>query len=502
MTSRLALGIWLIVFTAVPVAAADGVFQSGFAERDITPALGMEQPGGYKKGFHRTLHDPCKVRAAVFDDGHKRVAIVGIDALLIRRPQVVAAREAIFKKCGIPPEHVLISASHSHSSGPTGMVLPGEFDHASDEVKQLAYGESSMANAEYLRQVEAAITEAVCEADEKRVDALAGAGYGREDQVAFNRRFRMRNGRTQTHPRPGNPEIIEPAGPTDPQVGVIGSWSKNGELQGCVVNFACHATTNPGGISANYVWYLEKVIRGTFGEHVVVVFLPGCCGDITQVDNQSPYESRNAEDWCRFVGGRIGAEAVKVLLTIDRGPLTPVDAKTKVLQTKRRVPSAQRLAQAKELVKKPEREVGHADWVFAKEIVLLDAMLAREPVRETEVQAVQVGPVVMLTNPAEFFCEFGLEQKKESGFPITFPVELANDCVGYVPTEEALSPQGGGYETRLTSYSNLEPTAGRQFVQATLDMARTFKPGAIPLRPLVKTAGTVWDYGAPGPELE
>ncbi len=114
----------------------------------------------------------------------------------------------------------------------------------------------------------------------------------------------------------------------------------------------------------------------------------------------------------------------------------------------------------------------------------------------------QVGPVVMLTNPAEFFCEFGLDQKKHSGFPITFPVELANDCVGYVPTEEALSATGGGYETRLTSYSNLEPTAGRQFVTATLDMAKTFKPGAVPMRPLVKSPGTVWDYGAPPAELE
>jgi len=498
---------WTVLMTALMTLGAtaksqEPAFKSGFAERNITPEIGMEQPGGYKKAFHRTLHDPCKVRAAVFDDGTKRVAVVGLDALVIRRPQVVAARKGIAEKCGIPPEDVLISASHSHSSGPTGMILPGEFDHADAEVKRLAYAESSMADAKYLKQVEAAIIEAVCEADKNRTDSLAGAGYGLEDQVAYNRRFRMRNGRTQTHPRQGNPEIIEPAGPTDPQVGVIGAWDKSGKLQGCVVNFACHATTSPGGISANYIWYLEKVIRGTFGEHVVVVFLPGCCGDITQVDNQSPYENRGSEDWCKFVGGRVGAEAVKVLLTMDRGKLMPVDAKTTMLSIKRRVPSKERLAKCREIVKQEEKAVGHAEWTFAKEIVLLDAILQKEPVKETEVQAVQVGPVVMLTNPAEFFCEFGLDQKKRSGFPITFPVELANDCVGYVPTEEALGPRGGGYETRLTSYSNLEPTAGRQFVDATIEMAKTFKPGAVPTRPLVKTQGKVWDYGEPPAELE
>jgi len=222
--------------------------KAGFAERDITPEAGLERPGGYGKAYHAgDVHDPCKVRASVFDDGETRVALVGIDALAVPSALVRDVRAEVEESCGISPEAVMIGASHTHAGGPLVMVQPGEYDHASALVQHLAYEVSSCGDAEYIQRVKNAMVEAIVAADSKRADVRCSVGLGHEDRAAFNRRFRMTDGPACTHPGKCNPDIVEPAGPTDPEVGVIGAWDSEGVLQGCVVNFACHGTTGPGG---------------------------------------------------------------------------------------------------------------------------------------------------------------------------------------------------------------------------------------------------------------
>ena len=350
--------------------------------------------------------------------------------------------------------------------------------------------------------MEKQIVAAVCQADAAREPALCGFGSGREDHVAFNRRFRMKNGLTYTHPRQGNPNIAEVAGPIDPEVGVVGAWDKSGRLLGCIVNFACHGTASPNGISANWIFYMERVIRGAFGPHVIVVFLPGANGDVTQVDNLSPYERSSGAEASRFVGGHIGAEAVKTLLSMHPGAFSPLDHRAKVLNIPRRRPSPERVKQSYEIARQDPQQTGRTEWAFAKEIVLLDALLKTAAVAEIEIQAIQVGPAVFLSNPAEYFVQYGLDIKAGSPFPLTFPVELANGCVGYVPTEEAFGPHGGGYETRLTSYSNLEVSAGRRMADTAIELARAMSPGKMPQPPSHPPFSGPWSYGAVPPELK
>jgi hypothetical protein len=282
-----------------------------------------------------------------------------------------------------------------------------------------------------------------------------------------------------------------------------------------VVNFACHATTFSGGVSADFIAYLERTLQGAMGGEPVVVFLPGASGDVTQVDNRSDREREFGERWSRFVGARLGAEAVKVLVTAWPGDLTPLSAVVETLRVARRAPSPARREASRRLVTEglkasgsgvgtptPASAVRSTAWTFAKEVVILEHLLEREPIAEVPIQAIQVGPAVYLASPAEFFCESGLAIKEGSPFPLTYVVTLANGCVGYVPPEHAFEPDGGGYETILTSYSNLELGAERRIVETSLALAGRLTPGRLPQPPRADGPGQPWEYGILGPDRE
>lgn len=477
--------------------------RAGFAETDITPGVGMETPGGYGKAFSVAIHDALKVRAAVFGDGSQRVALVGVDTCGIGAHTVAAARREIVERCGIPGSHVTIAASHTHSGGPLYGALPGDLADAPERVRDLVFRHSTAADPLYHAWVVRQIVTAVCEADRRAGEVSVSVGRGQEDGAVSNRRLRMRSGRSVTHPGKGHADIVAPAGPVDPEVGVLSAWGPAGQLLGCVVNYACHGTTSPGGISADWIYYLEQTLRNAMGPQVVTVFLNGACGDVTQVNNRSLDPPEFGETYARILGTRVGAEVLKVLVSAPRGTAGTVAAAGTVLRLPRRRPSAASLAQSRALVEKElDSPAKSTAWTFAKERLVLDYLVGKEPEVAVEVQAIQVGAAVFLANPSELFCEFGLAIKRRSPFPFTFVVELANGAVGYVPTAEAFQASGGGYETVLTSYSNLQPDAGAQITAASLALARQLTPDPAPQRPQVTPATESWSYGVLGPELE
>ena len=126
----------------------------------------------------------------------------------------------------------------------------------------------------------------------------------------------MRDGRQVTHPGKGNRGIVKPAGPIDPDVGVLAARSPEGDLLGLFVNFACHLTVMGGnGFTADYVYHLRETLRKHYKKpQLPVGFLLGAAGDVTQVDNRRPGREFG-EEWARMFGLALAAETIQ---TVER----------------------------------------------------------------------------------------------------------------------------------------------------------------------------------------
>jgi neutral ceramidase len=439
------------------------MLQVGFGIGDITPPVGAQMPGGFLKREGKGVRDKLLAAACVVYDGTTPVALVGIDTLFITRPTVEHARRMIQKATNIPGDNVLIGASHTHSGGPIAGCL------GCDE------------NPEYMDRVAKAIASAVGDAWNSLHAAEVGIGTGREDGVSFNRRFLMRDGREITHPgKPGTPhhnEIVAPAGPIDPDVGVLAVRTPKmkdaaQKVVGVVVNFACHNTVVGGDLfSADYVAFIRKHLQAHYGETTPVVFLLGPCGDITQVDNMAPSQDFGPE-CADMMGMKLAGEAIR---TIRRMIWLTEAATAATVET---VPIAIRPDPDPEMERPPfglgSDSSPKIAEVYAEERKLVAEERKKTPKLNCEVQGLRIGPLGIATNGAEYFCEYGLRIKKASPFATTWVVSLANEWIGYVPTAQAFV--AGGYEPRTARSSKLSIDAGQKLLETALKALQEIAP--------------------------
>src|SRR5262249_15470012 len=136
--------------------------QVGFGVKDITPAEGAEMPGGFFKRTGKAVRDKLVAAACVIHDGTTAAALVGVDSLFITRPTVEVARRTIQKSTKIPPENVLIGATHTHTGGPIADCL------------------GSTAEPAYMDRVAVAIADAITDGWNSLNAAELGIGTGSE----------------------------------------------------------------------------------------------------------------------------------------------------------------------------------------------------------------------------------------------------------------------------------------------------------------------------------
>lgn len=444
---------------ASPRGPAAAELRVGVAEVEITPPLGYRMGGYFRDRFADGVRDPLFVKAMVLEQGGTKAALVLAD--LPGMPASVSgpARDRARASTGIPRDHIVISATHTH----TGPYLPYGIN--------LAVDQDPRALGEYVPTLIGKMAEVIEKANAALRPARLQAGRAtQEPPLAFQRRHHFKDGKVRTigpvtRDLPGHePEsILRPAGPIDPGVDILLVRDPAGRPRACLTVFALHLNTvgntkvGETQWSADFPRFLGRELRREFGPGFLSLFGSGTCGDINYVDVSRP-ATRTTEEIGSLLARTVLSEIPR--LREVEGPALSV--RRAVFQAPFHRFSPEQVARARRDLERPD-DLPFLSRVHATTILAVERMPDKSwPV---EVQAFRLGrEVAVVTLPAEIFVEHGLAIKRASPFKTTVVIELANDSTPlYVPTRKAF--EESGYEVLN---SRLAPGTGERMVEEAL----------------------------------
>jgi hypothetical protein len=432
----------IIIVIVVPALATAADFQAGVAVVDITPPANYRMSGYFNERLNTGTHDPLSAKALVFRQGDQQAALVFCDLIGISPDVARRAREQAAQKTGIPASNILIHGTHTH----TGPLYDGALRRHFHDAAVAKTGKDPYEVVDYPAFLVLRIVEAIAQAHGTARPVSVVAGVTELRGLSFNRRFHMKDGSVRFNPGKLNADIVRPAGPIDPDLGVLLLKSPDDNQNRAVLTiFALHLDTVGGTeYAADYPFYLERNLRQALGGEIVSLFGNGTCGDINHVDVTNNTRQSGHEETSRI--GTTLADAVKNAIPA----LKPVDSmKLAVRSAIASVPiqqySAAEIAQAKQdMFKVGTPQLTFLEQVKATKVMQLELRpAARLPL---EVQVFRLSDDLAIVGlPGEVFVDLGLAIKRGSPFARTLVVELCNDAPAYIPTTKAFAE--GSYET-------------------------------------------------------
>jgi neutral ceramidase len=287
--------------------------------------------------------------------------------------------------------------------------------------------------------------------------------------------FGQTNDVVKMNPPIESPDLIEPAGPTDPEVCVLSLKRPDGTAIAVLANYGLHYVGSGGStdISADYFGVFCDLISRSMASPdsdppFVALLSNGTSGDVNNINFRekrpasAPYEQNKA------VARDVSDEVLRVIRRMDYQPWVALDSRQRELTFTLRLPPPEEVERARAIVAaaKPG-QLKTGEEVYARETVLMSVMA---PTTTVILQVLRIGELAIAAIPCEVFAETGLAIKANTSFKNAFTIELANGCSGYLPTPE--QHKLGGYETWRARSSCLEVGAEPRIRAGILAMMR------------------------------
>ncbi|WP_395745987.1 neutral/alkaline non-lysosomal ceramidase N-terminal domain-containing protein [Prosthecobacter sp.] len=372
-------------------------WKAGAATLTVTPQklLWMAGYGARKKPAEGKVQELFAKALALEDEQGNKLVFVTLD--LIGVPQLLrreVARQAE-QKYGLPPAHLVMNASHTHS-GPSMRTTP-----LTDADKDNPKAKDAW---DYTQKLQGDLVELIGK-------ALADMQPARLTWNKARCGFAMNRRRDYTLPpdHPNASKAPNPNGPVDHEVPALRIEAPDGTLRATLFGYACHNTSlgfyNWCGDYAGFAQeYLQEHRPG-----FTALFLMGCGAD------QNPYPRRSdvvpgvTDLELSMQHGRSLSNAVEMALVVNPRPVNgPIRA-------------------AYEEIKLSYAKAGREDHDYPVQVIKIG------------------GDLTFITLGSEVVVDYSLRFKREfAGAAGVWVAGYSNDYTGYVPSLRVLKE--GGYE--------------------------------------------------------
>ncbi|NBA84958.1 hypothetical protein GVN16_04265 [Emticicia sp. CRIBPO] len=376
-------GLIVLLLICLSGSAFSQTLKVGAVSKVITPdpllpisgGIGTPKPVTEKKG-------DLFVRVIVFDNGQTKIAMVGIDNL--GWPSVLGDKSRALIK-GIPPENILISASHTHSA-PDAYGFPDQTGKNFADMKYLDW---------CVKQIADAVNEALSKAEPADLKIAVADAKGK---IAYNYYA---------------PDLY------DPRCGVIQAVATTGKNKGSniatLVNYAIHPEvlgSKRGILSPDLCGPMYDKIEAKGGG--VAIFINGAQGGMVTADTRrEPGNENNSWEECIRIGELLGEETMRIISN------APVVQNPKIFCTSRKFEFPIESDVMKYIMKNSPLQ-----YKFSKP----DHVSA-------QVNLINLGPAQILTIPGEALPNIGFYLKRNMPTKLPFLFGLTNDAFGYMLTK-------------------------------------------------------------------
>ncbi|MCR4413470.1 MAG: neutral/alkaline non-lysosomal ceramidase N-terminal domain-containing protein [Thermoguttaceae bacterium] len=439
-----------LVLGASPGSAAPSGLRAGEATVEITPPLGIEMGGFHRSPGNerriRGIRQPTFARALVLQCGSTTVAVCSLDVACVGREMADRIRNDAAREAGIPPDHVRVASTHTHS-------MPGF----------CFLRQWGAIPRDFMAVVERRTVEAVRRAKADLAPAELLVGKSRAAGGNHNRTTKTFKTDEQFGPKATDDQRW-----LDTTIHAMLFPRAAGKRTLLWYHFSAHAVCYADEMAGpDWPGEVAQLVRES--DKLEASFLQGHCGDVNPGDGK---------DWRGEIRQTVSAiypalrQAIANASPVKAEPLGSVRSEFRVPYDLERFKDwlARYRRDPKQCVSGEWVDAGFAeDWFRGN--ANRDLSQTHLPIT---LSAIRLGDVGIVFHPAELYSFYGLAIRRDSPLPHTLVTGYTDGIIGYLPDPKAYA--AGEYAAitvpKILDYPPFAPDAARQTAAAASALLR------------------------------